>query len=249
MVLKPSEGATVARSALKGLPGGGDAGDEEREQLSTRVLPGSRWSLYAAATTHRRTVWIVCALVVFFAIAGAGTMRVRELFESRATAEGKLAVANERLSTANERIEALAEGSAGLRARVAELAGEVESVRASKVRTIVRTRTVTKRVPKWVPNGEGVTVESTGFGNDIEINDVHLTNSYGYSDLVGVATNKSGRVISYAELGCTFVDADGAVVANGIANRSSWPPGASWGFDCAAEAEATGGILRVHQMN
>ena len=239
----------MSRSFLKSLPGGRDPGDEEAAQ-SERAMSGPPRSLQALATINKRTVWIVCGLVILLAGAGAGAFRIiGELSESKVATEGRLAAARERLSSGSERIAALTERSARLHARVTELAGRVERVRASKVRTIVRTRTVTKRVPKWVPNGEGVTVETTGFRKDIAVHDVHLTNSYGYSDLVGVATNKSGRVISYAELGCTFVDADGSVVANGIANRSNWPPGASWGFDCAAETQASGGILRVHQMS
>ena len=129
------------------------------------------------------------------------------------------------------------------------LQAELDSVKASKVKTVVQTKTVTKTVPKWIPDGAAVTVEITGFEGTAEIHDVQLTQAFGFSDLVGIAVNTSPGTISYAELGCTFVDAAGNVLANGIVNRTDWPAGASWGFDCSAQVVATGGILRVDAMS
>ena len=133
--------------------------------------------------------------------------------------------------------------------RVADLLGRLETVRASKVRTVVETETVVERVIRWIPHGEGVSVEITGFEGRVGIRDVQLTQAYGFSDLIGIAVNKSSQTISYAQLGCTFLDADGKVLANAMVNKLNWAPGQTWGFDCSAQVDATGGILRVDEMS
>jgi hypothetical protein len=122
-------------------------------------------------------------------------------------------------------------------------------VRKTRVRTVVKTVTVTKRVPVWVPSGPGIQVETTGYKGEISVNDVQLTTGLGYSNLVGIAQNLTDRTIPYAEIGCTFVDRDGAVIANNFANTNAWPAGATWGFTCSAPVDgATGGVVRVDQL-
>jgi hypothetical protein len=132
--------------------------------------------------------------------------------------------------------------------QVSSLQDELDRARASKTKTVVQTKAVTKTVTKWVPDGSSVTVETTGFESMIEIHDVQITQAFGFSDLVGIAINSTGGTVSYAELGCSFLDAHGKVLANAIVNRTDWAAGASWGFDCSAQVTATGGVLRVDQM-
>ncbi len=161
----------------------------------------------------------------------------------------------QRLDAATTRVDELVAESAEqlslisqLRARLSEMEDRVTEVRASRVRTVVKTKVVTKQVPRWVPSGTGVEVDTTGFEGRIEIHDVQLTKAYGYSHLIGIAINRSGETISYAQLGCTFVDADGRLLANEMVNKASWAPGQSWGFDCSAQVDGTGGVLRVDDM-
>ncbi len=211
-----------------------------------------RHRLGVLATSRAKLVRIASVLVGVIAAVSLiviGEMNLRQLTTDKTRAEKRLAAFQQQLGDAKEQVGALTERSSQLQTRVSSLTQRLETARDAKVKTVVNTEIVTKEVPRWVPNGKDVTVETTGFRDDVAIHDVQLTNAYGYSDLVGIATNRSGRVISYAELGCSFLDDKGAVVANGIANRSNWPPGASWGFDCAAETEATGGVLRVHQIS
>jgi hypothetical protein len=123
-------------------------------------------------------------------------------------------------------------------------------VRKAKVRTVVKTVTVTKRVSVWVPSGSGIEVETTGFEGEISVNDVQLTTGLGYSNLVGIAQNLTDRTIPYAEIGCTFVDRDGVVIANNFANTNGWPAGATWGFTCSAPGDdAAGGVVRIDQLD
>ena len=135
-----------------------------------------------------------------------------------------------------------------LQGRLSEMHDQTAEIKASKVRTVVKTVVVTKEVPRWVPNGTGIEVDTTGFEDRIGIRDVQLTHAYGYSHLIGIAINKSGDTMSYAQLGCTFVDADGHLLANEMVNKATWAPGQSWGFDCSAQVDATAGLLRVDEM-
>lgn len=135
-----------------------------------------------------------------------------------------------------------------LEGRVAGLLERLETARASKVRTVVETETVVEKVIRWIPNGEGISVELTGYEGQIGIRDVQITQAYGFSDLIGIAVNKSGRTISYAQLGCTFLAEDGTVLANSMVNKLNWAPGQTWGFDCSAQVDAAGGIMRVDEM-
>jgi len=139
----------------------------------------------------------------------------------------------------------------GLRTRIAKLQAQVAALESAKVETIVKTETVTvtETVTEYVPNGEDVAVEITGFEGLVNVYDVRLTHSYGYSDLIGIAENTSGEVISYAQLSCSFLAKDGELLATSIDNKQSWQPGQSWGFVCSADVDATGGILRVDEMS
>lgn len=238
----------MSRTALKSLPGGGDEEGAQTDSVEGRMRRG----LGVLATSRAKLVWIASVLIGVIAAVSLiviGEMNLRRLTTDKARAEKRLAVFQQQLGDARGQVGVLTERSSQLQTRVSGLSKRLETARDAKVKTIVNTEIVTKEVPRWVPNGKDVAVETTGFSDDVAIHDVQLTGAYGYSDLVGIATNRSGRVISYAELGCSFLDDKGAVVANGIANRSNWPPGASWGFDCAAETEATGGVLRVHQIS
>jgi hypothetical protein len=105
-----------------------------------------------------------------------------------------------------------------------------------------------RRGSGFVPNGKGVTVELGGSVGLIEIHDVHLRHAYGFSDLVGIAVNTSDRDLAYVQLGCTLLDGKGRVLANVIDNRETWAAGATWGFTCSAEVDATGGIVRVDAL-
>ncbi len=161
----------------------------------------------------------------------------------------------EQLYAATTRVNQLAGESSQQLALISSLQGQLSQmhdqmseIKASKVRTVVKTEVVRKEVPRWVPNGTGIEVDTTGFEGRIEIRDVQLTHAYGYSHLIGIAINRSGETMSYAQLGCTFVDADGRLLANEMVNKATWAPGQSWGFDCSAQVDGTGGVLRVDEM-
>lgn len=184
----------------------------------------------------------LAALVTIVVAAGAvAGWEIRRLSEDVERLRAAAFSSQEALTKASRRTK-------GLRRDLAVARDRLERLRSAKIRTVVREKPVVKKVVKWVPNGKGVTVEVAGFKGAIEVRDVQLTHSFGYSDLVGIAINKTGRVISYAQLGCTFLDANGAVLANAMDNRSNWAPGATWGFSCGTQVEASGGILRVDQM-
>jgi len=158
----------------------------------------------------------------------------------------ELEATNSRLRVQNGELRANIENVATL---LRNTRTKLTNVRTAKVRTVVKTVTVTKRVAVWVPSGPGIQVETTGFEGQISVNDVQLTTGLGYSNLVGIAQNLTDRTIPYAEIGCTFVDRDGGVIANNFANTNAWPAGATWGFTCSAPGEgATGGVVRVDQL-
>lgn len=228
--------SVIARLMVDGL-------DVDRGTSRRRRAHGSSHRLRRAATA-RSTAWVLALALTAGAVTGAvlrvsdSTARAAEL-ERRLAATGSVVVPDQGQAALISR----------LSARVTTLRARLEQVRASKVETVVQTKVVTKTVPRWVPNGKAVEVEMTGFEGLIAIHDVQLTHAYGYSDLIGIAVNKSGRTISYVELGCSFVDADGRLLANQIVNRQNWAPGQTWGFDCSGQVEATGGILRVDEMS
>jgi hypothetical protein len=161
----------------------------------------------------------------------------------------------DQLASAAARVDGLVAESAqqlslvsSLETRLSEVHNRVAEIKASKVRTVVKTKVVTKKVRRWVPDGTGIDVDTTGFENRIAIHDVQLTRAYGYSHLIGIAINRSGETLSYTQLGCTFVDEDGRLLANEMVNKATWVSGQSWGFDCGAQVDATGGMLRVDEM-
>jgi hypothetical protein len=201
-----------------------------------------------------RLVLRVVASTLVLALVAAGAAAIPYLrFHDSAT---RAAALSQQLSTVTAQL-GLAEADAraadavlsATRARLAETQKALEKAQAAKVRTVVETKTITKKVPRWIPNGDAITVELTGFEAQIGIHDVQITHAYGFTDLIGIAVNKSDETVSYAQLGCTFLNADGAVIANGIVNKQSWAPGQSWGFTCSAQVDATGGILRVDEMS
>ncbi len=197
---------------------------------------------------HRFLPWSL-ALLSLAAAVGLGVARPADLSGRVRQLEGRLASAQSEVESAAGRAAAAKTAAVQAQDRASQLATELRKLEAAKIRTVIKTKTVTKTVPRWVPNGRRVAVEVTGFEGLIAIHDVQLTHSYGYSDLIGIAVNRSGRTISYVQLGCTFLDANGRVAANEITNKQSWAPGATWGFVCSGQTDATGGILRVDEMS
>jgi hypothetical protein len=142
----------------------------------------------------------------------------------------------------------LAATQAADRARLAGLQADLAAAQTAGTGAAATSKGNGKALPaktKWIPDGRGIVVELIGYEDVVEIHDVHLNHAYGFSDLVGIAVNKSGHELSYMQLGCSLLDTRGRVLANVIDNRETWPAGASWGFDCSAEVNATGGIVRV----
>jgi hypothetical protein len=212
--------------------------------VSARAASGRRRhrSRVGGVVRHRTTGWIVAVVVTAAGLTGTvlrvsdDADRIRDLQAALSSARSELALAVQR-----------GEETVALQAEIARLEGRIATLRDARVRTVVEERTVTETVTRWVPNGETVTVEVTGFEGTVELRDVQLTHAYGFSDLIGIAINTSGQTISYAQLGCTFLNADGAVVANAIDNKQNWLPDQTWGFSCSAQVRATGGILRVDE--
>jgi hypothetical protein len=207
------------------------------------VRPGALRALLGSRTL----AWALTLLVTGAAVAG-GLAVVGGRDDTIAGLRAQLGAATAELkSTAGSRSAGGVDVDA-LKARMGALREQIASLRASKTRTVVKERTVTKTVTKWIPNGDGVRVEVTGFEGMIEVRDVQITHSYGYTDLIGIAVNTSGQTLSYAQLGCSFLDADGKVLANEIDNKQGWLPDQTWGFDCSGQVSATGGILRVDEL-
>lgn len=198
-----------------------------------------------------RTFAWTTALLLVAAAAGAAVVGIADARGDTDRLEAELVSLQAESSTATEAAATAAGLNEQLRSRLEALQGRYAKLEASKVRTVVETETVTvtETVVKWVPSGSEVTVELTGFEGLVGIHDVQLTHQYGYSDLIGIAVNRSGEVISYAQLGCSFLDEDGRLLASGIDNKQDWRPGQSWGFVCSADVDATGGILRVDELS
>ena len=205
----------------------------------------------------RAFAWILALLLVGGAATAAafGISDARAGIEERdaelAAVRADAAASAEAVAASTEAATAASDRTEALQDRLAHLQDRIAELEAAKVRTVVETKTVTvtETVTRWVPNGKDVTVELTGFEGLVEVYDVQLTHSYGYSDLIGIAENTSGAVISYAQLGCSFLDEEGRLLASGIDNKQDWQPGQSWGFVCSADVDATGGILRVDEMS
>ena len=197
-----------------------------------------------------RTVLVLLALAVV-AGAGAALPYLESQKEARRAdaAEARAAATAATLTTTQATSQTRAGRIVTMRNRIALLETRYAALQAAKVRTVVETKTVTEEVIRWVPNGTDVAVELTGFEGIVGIHDVQITRSYGFTDIVGIAVNQSDQTLSYAQLGCTFLDKDGNVMANAMTNKQGWAPGQSWGFTCSAQVDATGGILRVDEMS
>jgi|SRR5512132_1683722 hypothetical protein len=192
--------------------------------------------------SSRTLAWILMMAVVAGAVAG-GLSVVGTRDRTIAGLRHELTNAHSQLLTATQRGDATGGTLDALRAKVAELRKELV-----KSKDAANGGAATKTVTKWVPNGEAVTVEVTGYQDMIQVRDVQITHSYGYTDLIGIAVNTSGQTLSYAQLGCTFLDADGNVLANQMDNKQNWLPDQTWGFDCSGQVRGTGGILRVDEL-
>ncbi len=207
------------------------------------------------AGRRRRVAGRILLVMALLGSAGSavalGLTRPADLSSRVSELEGQLAATNSDLVVNAGRAATLELQGTQLNAQVSKLTAQLKALRAAKVHTVVKTKTVTETetVTKWVPSGGGISVEVTGFASLIGIHDVQVTHSYGYTDVIGIAVNKSDRTIAYAQLGCTFLDKDGRVLANEITNKQNWAPGATWGFVCSGQTDATGAILRVDEMS
>ncbi|HEU4355549.1 MAG TPA: FxLYD domain-containing protein [Actinomycetota bacterium] len=200
------------------------------------------------AIRSRTFAWILALLVSASAVGVAAFETVQARDESGRLEEQLAAVRAEGAESAGQ-LTAAETANAELRATIAGLQARIAKLEDARIRTVVETETVTETVTEYVPNGKDVTVEITGFDGLVEVYDVRLTHSYGYSDLIGIAENTSGETISYAQVGCSFLDAKGGLLATGMDNKQDWRPGQSWGFVCSADVNATGGILRVDEID
>jgi hypothetical protein len=196
--------------------------------------------------TGRAFAWVLTLLVTAGVVVG-GLAVVADRQDAIHSLRDQLASARAQLTTAIQRGDVTGGTVQGLRTKVGELREALADLKTNGD-TVVKQETVTKTVTKWVPDGEGVQVEVTGYEGMVELRDVQITRSYGYTDLIGIAVNTSGQTLSYAQLGCTFLDADGGVLANQIDNKQNWLPDQTWGFDCSGQVRATGGILRVDEL-
>jgi len=218
---------------------GGPAEAPARRRRPIRRLLGSRW-----------LAWVLVPIVALSAT-GVAIVVVSDARGDVDRLAADLEVVRAQAAEDAAFVTASQGRNAALRARLVKLQAQVAELESAKVQTIVETETVTitETVTEYVPDGEAVTVEITGFDGIVHVYDVRLTHSYGYSDLIGIAENTSGEVISYAQLSCSFLAKDGELLATSIDNKQDWQPGQSWGFVCSADVDATGGILRVDEMS
>ncbi len=196
---------------------------------------------------HRRGV---AAIVVLALVGGGLAWGAVSVLAERAEARRELSAAQAKLAQAGRTVTSISAERDDLRSQLAAAeahASEVEAKLATAGAEMERLRSLEGQ--EFAPNGSGITVETTGYTDLLEIRDVQLTRAYGFSDLIGIAVNTSGRDLEYVEIGCSLLDAGGRVVANVIDNREVWPAGATWGFDCSAEVEATGGVVRVDSVS
>jgi hypothetical protein len=163
------------------------------------------------------------------------------------TTQGRLDTLRGQLNSVTRQMQTLSRESPRLGSQLSRAQADLTKAKAS-ISALQRNGSRQRR-QRQGQNGKGVQVEVTGFEGLIEIRDVHLRHPVGFSNLIGIAVNTSGRTISYAELGCTFLDAHGEVLANGMDSKANWAQGASWGFDCGEQVYATGGILRVDEVS
>ncbi|GIV00595.1 MAG: hypothetical protein KatS3mg014_2210 [Actinomycetota bacterium] len=223
--------------------------DLYEDELARRGAPRAPRRPRGRRKGVRRGLAVAVALVLVSSAVGAAVLATRDARREIHALRDRVAVLRAELAGAVERAEGAEAHAADLAARIEELRARVAELRRAKVRTVVRTETETVTETVYVPNGRGVSVEVTGYEGMVRIYDVQLTHAYGYSDLIGIAENTSGRVISYAQLGCSFLDRDGRLLATSMDNKQDWRPGQTWGFVCSAEVDATGGILRVDELS
>lgn len=229
--LPPPPGAPTPTTASSSLPAG-------RDSFLKRFLP-----------------WIVAGIAVLVAIGAAAAPKPADLTATLAQTRKNLTAATSDkasvqadLDSANGRVQSLENQLSAIQADLSATQTELEQVKASKIKTVTVTKTVTKTVPKWVPNGNGIEVDLSGFEGEIEIHDVQITHSYGYTSVIGIAVNKTGTKVSYVELGCSLLSSSGKLLANTYTNQTDWPANASWGFDCTEQADASGAVLRVNSL-
>lgn len=200
------------------------------------------------AIRSRTFAWVVALLLSATAV-GVAAFAIVEARDDTEQLQRQLAAARAEGAESAGALTAAETANEELRGTIAGLEGRIAKLEDARTKTVVKTETVTETVTEYVPNGRDVTVETTGFEGLVEVYDVRLTHSYGYSDLIGIAENTSGETISYAQVGCSFLDAKGGLVATGMDNKQDWRPGQSWGFVCSADVNATGGILRVDEID
>lgn len=192
--------------------------------------------------------WAVAVIAIVVAIGAAATPKPADLTATLAQARKSLTTAKSDAASMQADLDAANGRMQTLESQLSASQAELDQVKASKIKTVVKTKTVTKTVPKWVPNGKGIEIDLSGYEGEIEIHDVQITHSYGYTSVIGIAINRTGSKVSYVELGCSLVSSSGKLLANGITNQTDWPSGASWGFDCTEQADASGAILRVDSL-
>lgn len=219
-----------------------------REEELARSRPGPPRRGPRPQRRWRRLAWapVLVLLLASAGVGGAGFVDARR--EAVRSAEQVAALRAELAATIGA-LRAAETEQAELMARLRDLRARIDELRAAKVKVVTETVTEIVTETVYVPNGEEVSVEVTGFEGMIRIYDTQLTHSYGYSDLIGIAENTSGRTIAYAQLGCSFLDRSGRLLAAGMDNKQDWRPGQTWGFVCSAEVDATGAILRVDELS
>jgi hypothetical protein len=237
VVEAPPTPPTIAAVPAVEVDGGFEFGVETKRRFITRTAGSPR---------------VIAMMLALLIVVAASVMLTRQLASANDRANRSQAL----LEAAGDRIDELVSQNSEhvsvnslLRGRLNAMQDRIAEVKAAKVHTVVKTKIVTKEVPRWVPSGDGIEVDTTGFGGRIAIHDVQLTHAYGYTHLIGIAINRSGETVSYAQLGCTFVDADGRLLSNEMVNKAAWEPGQTWGFDCSAQVDGTGGMLRVDEMS
>ena len=219
-----------------------------REEELARSHPGGPPPARRPRRWRRRIAWGL-AFVLLASGAGLGALRVLGARNDADRLAVQVSALHAELAGTLDALRAAEADRAALAARIEDLRARIAELRRAKVKVVTRTVTETVTETVYVPNGEGVSVEITGFEGLVRIYDVQLTHSYGYSDLIGIAENTSGRVITYAQLGCSFLDRHGRLLAAGMDNKEDWRPGQTWGFVCSAEVDATGAILRVDELD
>jgi hypothetical protein len=234
----------------RGEPRGEPQLGPPEEHFAMLGEPGSETRLRARVTAF----WAIFLLVLFvyqvlgWALFQRASHRATQTERRLVTTQGRLADVRKQLDSLSFQSRNLTEESFALRSQLSQVQGDLQEAKSSIAGLQSAGAGRVKQGQRQAPNGRGVQVEITGFEGLIEVRNVQLRPLPGFSSLVGIAVNTSGRTISFAELGCTFLDSHGAVLANGMDSKENWAPGASWGFDCNEQVLAMAGILRVDDM-